>query len=349
MKPTVLVITTVHWADDTRIRERLIRTLSPDFAVSYAARSPGPSDRSGLEFIELRGGRLRRNLMVLRLCVGDQWDILILHDPETLFAGIVARLIKQKPVVFDVHEDVPATALTRDWVPGWLRRPLSWAARESLRLAEKVLEITLAEPGYARLFRDRHPVFPNYPDTSRYPDPIANSNGEVVHLGDTTIVRGAEVAVDACSELGMPLRLIGRVAQGTRATLQARSGLGDRLVFEGVLPNPLALEQVAVSSVGLAPLLDIPNYRHSQPTKVLEYLALGVPVVASDLPGTSELVEGLDAVFLVDPGEPGKLAAGIRRATTKDVRDTAQAQAKTVRERFRWPAEEVSAFYLSLL
>jgi glycosyltransferase involved in cell wall biosynthesis len=111
----------------------------------------------------------------------------------------------------------------------------------------------------------------------------------------------------------------------------------------------VAIEALTGASVGLAPLRDLPNYRSSQPTKILEYLAVGLPVVASDLPGTRELVAGLDAVVLVPPDDSDALAAGIDRARSPAVSSIAQAQAPMVRDRFRWPSDEVRDFYSSLL
>lgn len=349
MRSTVLVATVVHWPDDTRIRERLIRTLSSEFDVVYAARSPGPSDKAGLEYVELRGTRVMRNLHAIRLALGGAWDVLVIHDPELVICGVLARLLRRRPVVFDVHEDIPASAHTRAWVPRPLRMPLSMLMRGLLRLVEPVLAITLAESGYQRLFARPHRTFPNFPDTTNYPEASSTDDGPIVYLGDVTYERGADIAVAACSSLQVPLRLIGRITSETRSRLSEESGLGDRLTIDGLVPNRVAVRALAGASVGLAPLRDLPNYRYSQPTKVLEYLAVGLPVVASDLPGTRELVEGLDAVFLVPPGDPDALAIAISRARSSDVADAARAQAPAVRARFQWPADEVRAFYRSLV
>lgn len=349
MKRTVLVVTVVHWPDDTRIRERLIRTLSPDFNVVYAARSPGPSDRAGLEYVELAGNRVTRNFRAIRIALTGDWDVMVIHDPELIVAGVLARLLRRRPVVFDVHEDVPASAYTRAWVPRPIRMPISVVMGALLRLIEPVLIITLAEPGYGRLFARSHHTFPNYPDTTSYPEAAITDEGPVVYLGDVTYERGADVAVAACSKAQTPLRLIGRVTHETRTRLDEMSGLGDRLTIDGLVPNRVAIQALTTASVGLAPLRDLPNYRNSLPTKILEYLAVGLPVVASDLPGTRELVAGLDAVFLVPPDDPDALASAISQARSPEVREAARSQAHSVRERFRWPADEVRDFYRSLL
>jgi glycosyltransferase involved in cell wall biosynthesis len=340
-------MTTVHWPDDTRIRERLIRSLTHDFAVSYAAKAPGPTDLSGIDYRPLRGGRIRRNLGAIRLALGPRWDLLVVHDPELIPCALLARALRRCPVVFDVHEDFPAAVYSRTWVPGPLRGGIGRMTGWLLRVAERYLTLTLAEPGYQRLFRGSHPTFPNFPDTSRYPEPRTAPGNEVVYLGDVTIDRGVDIAAEACAAVGAPLRLIGRVTPELGERLQSIEGAD--LIIDGLLPNETALEIVAGASVGLAPLRDLPNYRHSQPTKVLEYLAVGLPVVASDLPGTRTLVEGLDAVVLVPPGDAGALAEGIQAARTSDMVGRARAQAAEIRTSFRWPTEEVRSFYSSLV
>jgi glycosyltransferase involved in cell wall biosynthesis len=64
----------------------------------------------------------------------------------------------------------------------------------------------------------------------------------------------------------------------------ARRGLHDRLVFTGWLAHVDALGYVARAEVGIAPIPRGVLYDVSSPTKLVEYLALGVPAVASDIP-----------------------------------------------------------------
>ncbi len=291
---------------------------------------------------------MRRNLSGLRHCLLSEWDVLVVHDPELLPAAMLARLTRRRPVVFDVHENIPATAFTRSWVPDRLRRPLARVLGILLRLAERPLVVTLAEDGYSSLFHGDHVVFPNYPDTSRYPEP-APGDGSVVYLGDVTIERGAGVTVDAANLHGRKVVFVGRVTSELETLLRDKATDPSKLEFTGLLPNPEAIERIRTAGVGIAPLLDSPNYRHSLPTKILEYLAVGLPVVASDLPGTRHLVEELEAVDLVPPNDPRELADPIERSLDPRVREKAAAQARMIRERFRWPGEAVTDFYRYLV
>ena len=94
---------------------------------------------------------------------------------------------------------------------------------------------------------------------------------------------------------------------------------------------------------------DHDNYRSSLPTKTLEYLALGVPVVATDLPGTRAVLEGLGGVWLVPPGDVPAMASALEEAIRPEAKAAAVEQAAEVRDRFRWPEAEVRSFYSDLL
>ena len=340
-----LVVSTVHRPDDPRVRERTVGTLASAFDVRFATREPGPSRSGDHEWVRLPGGRARRWLGALRQMLQRDIDVVSLHDPELIPAGLLARLIRQVPVVVDVHEDVPGQILTKEWVPRLLRRPVAWMAQRTLRLAERFCIVTLAEPGYSRLFKDDHPVFANYPNAGALP-PVAGDGGYLVYVGDITEQRGALDMIDAASAMpsGRSLRIIGRVSDGLAARMWERAqGLGVGLQLEGQLPHREAMEIVAGASTGLSLLADIPNYRHSLPTKVIEYLAMGVTVVASDLPGTREAVDGLAAVWLVPPGDAGATGAALGEAVVR--RGVAEAQVPMMRRRFVWPADDLVALY----
>lgn len=344
----ILVATSVHQAEDPRIRRRTVGVLARHARVRYATRTPGPADLDDHQWVALHGGRLRRVLGVAREAWRRDVGMVSLHDPELLPVGLVVRALRRVPVVFDVHEDVPAQIATKPWLPRPVRRPLARAAAWLLRRAERHLVVTLAEPNYARLFRRDHPVLPNYPDVAALPAP-APDGGSIVYLGDVTEPRGASLAVRAVAGLDPPrrLRLVGRCAPDLAARLRALAAeLGVDLELPGFLPHPEAMAVTARATVGIAPLADIPNYRDSLPTKTLEYLALGVPVVASDLPGTRKVIGELPGVQLAEPADVHAWTAALQRTCDDPAwREAARGNADAVRARFTWPAEALWAVY----
>lgn len=344
-----LVVTSVHQSDDPRVRERTVRTLAVAFDVRYATRQPPPASGGDHDWVRLAGGRLRRDWgAFLRMLEGDV-DVVSVHDPELIPAALVARLLRRVPVVVDVHEDVPAAVLQRSWIPRPLRRPLAWVMRGLLLLTEGVCVVTLAEDGYRRLFRREHPVFPNYPPAGSLP-PLAWDAGHLVYVGDVTEERGALDMVEAVGAMSRPrpLRLVGRCSGALAERMRRRAAeLGVRLEFTGLLPHRAAMEQAAAAAVGLSLLRPLPNYLHSLPTKVVEYLEMGLPVVASDLPGTRAAVTGLAGVALVPPSDPAAAGAALDRMVGDgEARRVAAAQAPGLRERMVWPAAELVTLYL---
>lgn len=351
MRRRLLVVSSVHPPDDPRIREKLIRTLASDWEVAYATQQPGPADLDGIEWIPLSGTRPQRWLAALRLVISRPTDVLVVHDPELLPIAVATRAVRRIPVVLDLHENLPAQMETRPATPHWARRPLAVSTGWVLRSAERMLTITLAEAGYRSLFRRDHLVFANYPVPEALPDP-AESDGSVVYVGDVSEARGALVLVEAVARLrpGPELVMVGRYPDelGTRLRAMA-AGLGVDLRLTGWRSHPEAMRVAARAGVAVSPLLDLPNYRSSLPTKILEYLEIGVPVVASDLPGTRAAVGDLPGVTLVPPGDAPALAGEVQRALAQpSQRDEARDNIDSVRSSFAWPAAAVKRFYAGL-
>ncbi|MFQ5554194.1 MAG: glycosyltransferase [Acidimicrobiia bacterium] len=347
----LLVVSSVHPPDDPRIRHKLIRTLAAEWSIVYATRTPGPTDASGLTWSALRGPRIVRSVRASWLLVRGSFDLASVHDPELLPAALLAALLRRR-IVYDVHEDLPAQLIRRPGLPRVVRRLLAGGASTMLRFAERMLPLTLAEPGYTGSFRKEHPVFPNLLEPFSWPERTGSGVG-IVYLGDVTEARGAMDLVDAVARMPDPprLHLIGRCREALRADLAARaSSSGVDLRLHGYLDRVEAMDIVAGGRVGVSPLRDTPNYRHSLPTKILEYLALGVPVVASDLPGTRAVAADLPGVALVPPGDVGALAAAITEAAGRgDQAEAAAGNAADIRDQYRWPHADVVEFYGSSL
>lgn len=235
-------------------------------------------------------------------------DLLLVHDPELLL--VLPPKSKRPPTVWDVHEDTAAALTTKAWLPRWLRPVAAGGVTRAERLAERRLHLILAEDGYNARFAGQHPVVPN---TTYVPETTAPPSGprRVIYVGHISPDRGsAELA-----ELGRLLKphrvtvdLIGPADAAARAHIEAA---GDAVRWHGFVPNAEALRLVDGALAGLSLLQDEPNFRHSMPTKVAEYMARGVPVVTTPLPLAVELVEAGDCGFVVPFGDPPAAAEAI--------------------------------------
>jgi glycosyltransferase involved in cell wall biosynthesis len=74
-----------------------------------------------------------------------------------------------------------------------------------------------------------------------------------------------------------------------------RLGIGSSVTITGWLPMPQALQHVRRASVCASPYLPVPIMRSTSPTKLIEYMALGRPVVANDHPEQADVLQASGA------------------------------------------------------
>ncbi len=325
--PRLLVVTVVHRPDDARILHRQIALLSADgYRVTYAApwRATGVRAPEGLATRDLPRATGRERLAALlaaRDLLRDEaadHDLVLLHDPELLVALRLAGVARVPPVVWDVHEDTAVALGDREWVPTLLRRILAWVVRRLERWAERNVHLILAEDGYRERFRRTHPVVRNHPWASQMPDPTLSVTPDepprIVYVGRISRGRGIDTVLALGRALGDTARveLVGPVDRGIEAELESAAADGT-VTWRGFIPNDRLAEVLAGASVGLSLLSDDPNYRVSMPSKVVEYLAHGVPVVATPLAAVATLLEEEGGGLLVPFGDVDATVTAVRR------------------------------------
>jgi len=159
-------------------------------------------------------------------------------------------------------------------------------------------------------------AFPLRPARSRQAGEVLR----VVAVGTLHEVKGQAHLIEACRQArdegtDVHLTLVG--GGPDRAALEdqvAAAGLEDVVAFTGPVAQPIVRELL----VG-ADLLAVPSVptadgrREGLPVVIIEAMATGVPVVASDLSGIPEIVRHDDTGLLVAPGDVAGLAAAIVR------------------------------------
>ncbi|GGK65252.1 hypothetical protein Sme01_24600 [Sphaerisporangium melleum] len=256
-----------------------------------------------------RGHALNAARAALRKGVRDA-DLLLIHDIELLFA-----LPRRRPAtVWDVHEDTVGALDTKTYLPPSARRMLPGLLRRIEHRAERRLHLILAEAAYRDRFAGDHPVIPNTTYVPETPPPLPGAN-RVIYVGQLSEARGALEMIELARRLrphGIRLDLVGAADPEVRPALRdaQREGLLD---WFGYVPNDHALRMVHGALAGLSLLHDVPNYRQSLPTKVIEYMARGVPVVTTPLPLAASIVGRADCGVIVPYGDVDAVAQAVLR------------------------------------
>lgn len=94
--------------------------------------------------------------------------------------------------------------------------------------------------------------------------------------------------------------------------LSVKLGVRDSVVFTGNLPREEALNYVYHAAVCLSPFYPTPILNSTSPTKLVEYMSMGKPVVANDHPEQSQVIGESGAGFCV-PWDVGAFAEAIER------------------------------------
>jgi len=321
----------------------------------------GPEQRDGVTIHDMGprpGSRLGRMWGRARLAgetvAALRPDVVHVHDPELL--PIALRCARRGvTTLFDSHEDFPGAIQSRRWIPRPLRRGVSMVyAAYQRRVVRQLSGVVAATPHIAGRFAwlgDRVVCVNNYPFPDEMP-PAAEGprRRQVCYIGGVSTARGALVVVQALA-LVPDARLVicGPFFEPTLETaLRAEPGWA-QVEYLGAVDRPTVARVLAESAVGVVTYLPEPNHLEAQPTKLFEYMAAALPVVASDFPHWRQVVAANGAGLCVDPESPEQVALAIRTLLDRpaEARSMGRAGRAAVMAQYNWPVEagRLAAFY----
>lgn len=290
-------------------------------------------------------GRMERFLFfskkVYRKALELNCEVYHFHDPDLLrYAGKLKK--KGKRVIFDSHEDVPAQIMNKTWIPRIFREFVAKAYRKyETCMVKKADAVVAATPYIAEKFQGRAKrieVLNNYPrldDILFHSEPFEKREALVCYVGGVSEARGERIMLEAMKRVDGKLIIAGK---------HEKQKIEDGGIVEyiGQIDRKAVNQVYGQAVAGLVVLKSCKNYVNSQPIKMYEYMAAGLPVICSDFPEWRGLMEETRAGIYVNPEDPDAVAEAVNYllAHRKEGQEMGRRGRQAVEQRFSWAAEE---------
>jgi len=294
-------------------------------------------------------------LSFLREVVRLRPDVVHAHDAAMLLPGLIGARLTGARLVYDSHElatSVPYRDRAWEWFVG---------AIERVAVPRAAVVITVSD-GIAARIQDRYELA-RRPVVVRNVSALKEGTGSsgpglrerlglssdtplVLHQGAAAPMRGCETLVRAVASLdGAHLVFLGdddvRGFNGELAELARTLRAADRVHFLASEPLERLLALTREADVGVTLLEDTcENHRLALPNKLFEYIAAGIPVVASELPEMASLVTDRGIGWTANSRDPESVARALRAAlAAENRRDAVRGRVRAAAVELRWPVE----------
>lgn len=299
--------------------------------VSFMCKDPDEStpQPEGMSFVKIdpaKAGRARKfgSLNLANEVKKVNPDILVVTCMEQLPLGLYLKRTTGIGVVYDCREDQPSSVRYHKVEIPKLLRPLASKAIEKMeRLGDRWFDgVIVSDPEVDKLRKrmdpDRRAIFYNVPQRSLFEKgfpPLRDRPYDLVMLGSMSVRVGVDYLIEAMGRLkqerGKVLRLllIGRkldfdpVLEEAVKKLVEQYGMEGQITETGYLDHDKVPDTLAQAKVGLAPQRDMLKFRRNIACKCWEYMACGMPVVASDLPPQHLILRDKENGRFYPPGD----------------------------------------------
>ncbi|TDT43470.1 glycosyltransferase involved in cell wall biosynthesis [Halospina denitrificans] len=360
-------ISSVHPANDPRIRLKQIDSLANNgFDITFITGDTDAKESDTITIKRVSPGRKKRLTRMLLTSPKVIWaafkekpDIYHFHDPELLpWAWLL--LLTRKPIIYDIHEDYYTSVSQKSYLPVWARFVLAFLTYFFEKLLSYPFTHVIAEKYYSERFPRAHEIL-NYPQTQKLQKKLAHNpeSTRLLYTGTISTDRGALIMAELVRQIpDYSITAVGRCPQDLAKEIRMKAGGGSfrfHLPAEGryVPFDEIVTYYSEEWLAGLALFPDTHHYRQKQLTKFFEYMAVGLPIIASDFPVWRRFIVEQGIGICVSPNDIKSIADALswlrdhpEKAKSMGARGKSLAQ-----ELYNWSSQEraLVKLYNSLL
>lgn len=359
-------LTSAHPDGDVRIfHKECVSLAKAGFDVSLILPNTTSRIENGVNIISFESNyKSRKERMtktvkeVLQYALALNADVYHLHDPELLK---IVKVLKQKnkKIVYDVHEDLPRQILSKHWIPKPLRSITAFFTEiYENKIAKKCNGIITATPFIKERFIK---INSNTIDINNFPiiselttstDYNEKNEPNICYVGGITKTRGIIELISSLPKTDCKLLLAGNFLEENLKDSITKLKGWEQVVEVGYLTRKDVKELYQKSKMGIVTLHPIINYIDSLPVKMFEYMAAGLPVIASNFPLWKTIIESNNCGICVNPLSTNEISTAINKIinTPSLAKKMGENGKKLVIEKYNWEIEEkkLIGFYQKL-
>jgi glycosyltransferase involved in cell wall biosynthesis len=274
-------------------------------------------------------------------------EVYHFHDPELMR---IARKLKKKgkKVIYDVHEDLPRTILSKTYINKFLRKFVSRnIERYENNTAARMDAVVTATPHINERFLklNKHSInVNNFPLSSEFDTSGVVSekrDNAVCYIGGIGVIRGIREMVDAVGISDVEFRVAGKWPAGLKEELSSKDGWKNVKEL-GYISRDEAKDIKMNCLAGLLIFHPLPNHVNAQPNKMFEYMSSGLPVIANDFDLWKEIIEKNDCGICIDGSDPKEIAKAITflKENPAEIKRMGENGKRVVQEKYNWDIEK---------
>ena len=240
-------------------------------------------------------------LRTIRALNDEAFDVVHVHEPLVPGPSLTALLVKMAPVVATFHSAGESAAYRT------FSRQLKWvASRIDIRVAVSKDAVELAQ----RYIGGDYEVLFNGIELGDYSTPSTSPRENAIFfIGRHEERKGLSNLLEALAQLPPDVRLWIASDGPQTAELKIRFGSDSRIEWLGRISDSEKISRMSRASVFCAPSL----HGESFGVVLLEAMAAGTPVVASNLDGYRNVATDDETALLVETGNVASLASALAR------------------------------------
>lgn len=284
---------------------------------------------------------------VIKKAIDIDAAIYHLHDPELLPYALKLKAMGKK-VIFDSHEDYPLQIKTKEYLQKHFRSLLSivYYKFETFVLKKidaAIIPCTINGRNILEGRAKRTEYIDNYPCSADFYDAYdeyAQKQGYVCYVGTLAYARGIYHLTKAAALAKVPLVLAGKYPMKRFEKEMHNLPEYTNVDYRGFVSRKEAANIYKGSLAGMCTLLNYGQYYLADnfPTKILEYMAMGLPVIVYDYPYARKVMQTYKFGICVKPDSIEEISAAIKYIVDNPLEAYKMGQEgrRAVKEKFNW-------------